>query len=303
MVDLLNKEDDTMVFEPTDVETAERNIRMNQSGFALEISEDTYRFLAGREDEKIPVVNQHVNQIFREQERLEEVEEAFPESEVEVQDYIGVNHTSLADLSASQNEYQLTVLVGMTLYFSVFTILFLQISLVEEKRLGTWDRLIFSPLSKTQTYLGHLFFYFTVGIIQMLLSFLVLVNLMGIDLGTNYLPMIVVALSFLFAIVALGILVAALTPTPQSLQVVIPIVATSMAMLGGAFWPLDIVSNRILLFLGELTPIKHGAEGMVDAVMRNMSISELIQPIGLLLLMGVLFMGIGINLMERVSNN
>lgn len=74
-----------------------------------------------------------------------------------------------------------------------------------------------------------------------------------------------------------------------------------MAMLGGAFWPIEIVSNRILLFLAELMPIKHAADGMIDAVVRNYSISELIQPIGILLLMGVLFMGIGINLMERVS--
>lgn len=301
-IERLNEEDESIVFNPTDVETAEKEIRLNDIGFAMEISKDTYRFLAGRENEQIPVVNQHVQQIFRKQERLEAVQEGFPEADVKMRDYIAVNHESMTDLSGAHNAYQLTILSGMTLYFLIYTILFLQINLVEEKRLGTWDRMIFSPLSKTQNYLGHLLFYFTVGAIQMLLSFLVLVNLMGIELGSNYGPMIAVAVSFLFAIVSLGILVAALTPTPQSLQVVIPIVATSMAMLGGSFWPLEIVSNRILLFLAELTPIKHGTEGIMGAATRNLSISELIQPIGILILMGVLFMGIGINLMERVSN-
>lgn len=302
-VGLLNTEEGSVVFEVTDYETAQEAIRMNNISFAMEITDETYRFLAGREDMEIPVVNQYVNRIYSERVRLEEVREAFPDTEVELNEYITVNHTSIADMSSIYNEHQLTTLVGMTLYFTVFTVMFLQLSLVEEKRLGTWNRLIFSPLSKTKIYLGHLLHYFTVGVLQIVLSFVVLVNLMGIDLGTNYLPMIAVALAFVFAIVALAILVAGISPTTQSLQVIIPIIATSMAMLGGAFWPIDIVSNRILLFLAELMPLKHAAEGMIDAVVRNYSLSELIQPIGILLLMGVLFMGIGINLMERASKN
>lgn len=94
--------------------------------------------------------------------------------------------------------------------------MFLQLSLVEERYLGAWNRLIFSPLSKTKIYLGHFLYYFTVGVLQITLSFVVLLNLMGIDLGTNYLPMIVVALAFV--IVALGILVAGISPTTQSLH-------------------------------------------------------------------------------------
>lgn len=301
-VDILNAdEDSSIIFEHTDYEAAERSIRMNNIPFAMEITDETYRFLAGREAMELPVVNQYVNQVYREQTRLREVQAEFPDAEIEVEEFITVKHTSIADMASVYNEFQLTTLVGMTLYSTVFTIMFFQIYLVEEKRLGTWNRLIFSPLSKTQIYLGHLLFYFTVGVLQIALSFAVLVNLLGIDIGTNYLPMITVALAFVFSIVSLGILVAALSPTVQSLQVIIPIIATSMAMLGGAFWPLEIVSNRILLFLSDLMPIKHGAEGMIDAAMRNYTFSDLAQPIGILLLMGILFMGIGINLMERVS--
>ncbi len=72
-----------------------------------------------------------------------------------------------------------------------------------------------------------------------------------------------------------------------------------MRCLGGAFWPLEIVSNDFILFLAELTPIKHGLTGMLGALQYNRNLGELIQPIGILLLMGILFIGIGINLMER----
>lgn len=296
----LNK-DDAIVFEPTDYETAKEDIRMNEIGFALELEENTYRILAGRQDEQLPAIEQQLNQILTEQFRLEEVRQEFPTSEIEVEDFITLSNTQFAETGSAQTQYQIQVLVGMTFYFSVYTILFLQITLVEEKRMGTWNRLIFSPISKIKLYLGHLSYYYLVGLAQILLSFYILTNLLGIDLGTNYLPMVAVTLAFLFAIVSLGILITALVPSPQSLQVVIPIIATAMAMLSGAFWPLDIVTNRFLLFIAELMPLKHGLHGLIDAILHEQSVGELVQPIGILLLMGVLFMGIGINLMERVS--
>lgn len=299
-VDRLNK-DDLIVFEATDYESVEEEIRMNEIGYAMEISEETYRFLIGREDERLTVIEQHVNQIVREYVRLREVREAFPDSKIEVQEFLTVEGTDQVEDAGAMDQFQLRVLIGMTFYFTVYTILYLQINLVEEKRKGTWNRLIFSPLSKTQIYLGHLSHYFLVGLGQILLAFFILTHLLDIDLGTNYLSMVAITLVFIFTIVSLGMLVSALVPSPQSLQVVIPIVATSMAMLGGAFWPLEIVSNRFLLFVAELIPIKHGLNGMVDAIYLDLPLSELLQPIGILLLMGILFMGIGINLMERIS--
>ena len=299
-IDRLNK-GDTIDFEPTDYETAKEDIRMNEMGFALELEEDTYRILAGRQDEQLPAIEQQLNQILTEQFRLEKVRQEFPNKEIEVKDFITLSESQLAETGSSQTQYHLQVLIGMTFYFTVYTILFLQISLVEEKKAGTWNRLVFSPISKTKLYLAHLSYYYLVGLAQILLSFYILTNLLGIDLGTNYLPMAAVTLAFLFAIVSLGILITASVPSPQSLQVVIPIIATSMAMLSGAFWPLEIVSNRFLLFTAELMPLKHGLHGLINAILHEPSVGELLQPIGILLLMGVLFMGIGINLMERVS--
>lgn len=297
-IDRLNS-DESIEFQRNDAETVEEDIRMNELGFALEIEDGSYSYLAGREDEQLPVVDQHVQRIFREYYRLEEVREAFPDSDIAVQDFLSVN-TSAAGESA-MIPYGITVLIGMTFYFAVYTIMFLQMNLLEEKRKGTWNRLIFSPVSKTQLYLGNLFHYFLVGLAQIILSFVVLTRMLGFDLGTNYLSMAAVTIAFTFSIVSLGILLIGLVPSPQSLGAVIPIVATGMAMIGGAFWPIEIVNNRILLILAELMPLRHGLSGMLDAILQDQTVIELIQPIGAMLLMGVLFMGIGINLMERVS--
>lgn len=299
----LNEDTEEFSFEESDVATVEEDLRMNQISFAMELQEGTYLFLAGRQSEQLPAVNQYVLQVFSKEERLNQVSEEFPDSDLEIENFISVSTTQLAEASEIISQYQIPVIIGMTLYFTIYSVMFLQTNLIEEKRSGTWNRLIFSPLSKAQLYLGHLSHYYLVGLGQIGLSFFILTNLLNVDLGTNYLPILLLLLAFLFAIVALGIFLAAAVPSPQSLQVVIPIVATAMAMIGGVFWPLDIVTNRFILFLSEFMPLKHALHGIVDAIQYNLSVMELLQPIGILLLMGVLFMGIGINLMERVSSN
>lgn len=299
-IDRLN-DDEAIEFELSDAETVEEDIRMNELGFALEIEDWGYSYLAGREDDQMGVVDQHVNRVFREYYRLEEVRAEFPDTEVEIQEFLSV-HTSAATATASQVN-GIFVLIGMTFYFSVYSILYLQMNLLDEKRKGTWNRLIFSPVSKTQLYLGNLFHYYLVGLAQILLSFVISTQVLGFDLGNNYFSIGAITLAFTFAIVSLGILLIGLVPSPQSLQAVIPIVATAMAMIGGAFWPLEIISNRALLFLAELMPIRHGLYGILDAILQERPVTELMQPIGALVLMGIVFMGIGINLMERVSEH
>lgn len=294
-------EDETFIFEASDYETVYERIRMNETAFALELNEDSYRFLVGREDMEMSPIVQHVDQIYTREKRLADIEQNDLSGPLELETFIELNTVASNETAETNQVFPIAVLVGMTFYFSIFTILLLMINLVEEKKMGTWNRLIFSPLSKTKIYMGQLLHYFLVGLVQIGLSFVILRYLVGISLGTNYLSMLAVTVSFLFAIVSLGLLIIGVVSSPQQLQVVIPIVTTSMAMIGGAFWPLEVVSNRILLFLAELMPIKHGLQGMMGAVVQDRGITELLEPISALLLMGVLFMGVGLNLMERVS--
>mgnify|MGYP000858720805 FL=1 len=301
-MDVLN-EDGTVEFHAIDPEIAVKKLRMNEESIALHVEENHYELLAGHETEQLPAVEQHVSQVFRKESRLKKIRNEFPKRNIKFKEFIKIRTTSSSESSGNMNHYQVFVLIGMTLYFTMYTVLHLQNNLIEEKISGTWNRLIFSPVTKTQVYLGHLAFYFLVGVIQIVLSFLILKNLLHIDLGTNYPAMTGVALSFLFSIVSLGILLIGIVPSPSILSVVVPIVSTGMAMLGGAFWEIDVVSNRFILFLSKLTPMRHGVDGMLEAVNNNTPITELIQPIGILMLMGVVFMGIGINLMERPAKN
>lgn len=297
-VDRLNEEE-TISFDLIEAERAEENVRMNQEAFAVELLEDNYQLLIGRESEELSVVNQHLAQVYQEHLRLGEIQESSGE-EVASQEFIELEVSSLAETEeetgASDSAY---IIFGMTFYFVMFSVMFLMVNLMEEKKLGTWNRMIFSPVSKVQIYLGHLFHYYLVGCLQVFLSFVILQNLLSVNFGNNYLEMIVISLTFLFAVVSLGILVISLAENAQSLQVVIPLISSAMAMLGGAFWPLEIVGNQFMLTIAEFIPLKHAIQGMLDTVFYDASLNELVYPLSCLALMGILFMGIGMNIMER----
>ncbi|GAA0355241.1 hypothetical protein GCM10008932_05320 [Alkalibacterium iburiense] len=299
-IDRLNEED-TYDFVETDYESVYEALRMNETPFALELNEDNYRFLIAREETEVSPIIQYVDRLFTNEQLLQEVRESEGNEVFDLEEFLTVNIDAQTETASSNQVNSIHILTGMSLYFTIYSVLFLMMNMIEEKNKGTWNRLIFSPISKTQIYLGQLLHYWLVGIGQIILTFTILQVFMGLNLGNNYIPMLVVASCFVLSIVSLGILIMGIIETPQQLNVIIPIVATGMAMIGGAFWPVEIVSNSVLRFLSRLMPIKYGMEGLRGAILQEYPLSELGEPIVILLLMSVFFMGIGLNLMERVS--
>lgn len=194
---------------------------------------------------------------------------------------------------------QLQGLFGMTLFFVIFTITFGLSTVVAEKRSGTWDRLILSPIKKWEVYIGYLSFCFTIGYAQIILMFLLFQHVFGFDLGERWGALLIIAAFYTFAIVALAMLLMGIVSKPEQLQAVIPVVAVSFAMLGGAQWPIEAVTNEIMLTLSKFIPVTYGMEALKGAALYNRSLFELSEPMVILLGFGILFMGMGINLMER----
>ncbi|MDD3706183.1 MAG: hypothetical protein PHC45_09010, partial [Clostridiaceae bacterium] len=69
-------------------------------------------------------------------------------------------------------------------------------------------------------------------------------------------------------------------------------------MLGGCMWPLEIVNNRALLFLAELTPQKWAMQGMESIVSKWMGFEAAVYPAIVLMVMGALFFAVGVKIMK-----
>ncbi|PYZ95001.1 multidrug ABC transporter permease [Salipaludibacillus keqinensis] len=285
----------------------QNELQEGRVNFALSIDDDNFQMIVATDDPRRVSLEGHVHQVFRNELRLREVEEAFDDEsfrneveEAKDSPVLTVNTEALAgNEEAFIYDNQLQTLFGMTLFFSIYTMMFSLLNVAEEKRWGTWDRLIISPLRKWQLYIGHLLYCFTIGYAQILVVFLLFKFGLGFDLGERFGTMLLVIGCYAFAIVALGMLLMGLVKSSQQLQAVIPIVATAIAMLGGAFWPVEIVTNDIVLFFSQGMPIFYALEALKGLAIYDRTFQEIAQPLSFLLLFGVVCMGIGVNLMER----
>lgn len=298
---------ENLTFEWVEEVEAREAVSAGEVSLALKLMNDDYRILIAVQDPSNVTVENYVHQVFVEELRLQEVRSQVDAGEfrTELDRFLAEPAMKVVteSLSGEENSFiydeQLHVLFGMTLFFAIYTIMFSLMNVAEEKRVGTWDRLIVSPLYKWQMYVGHLLFSFLIGFVQILVAFLFFRFLFDFDLGEQYGMLLLIIACYTFAIVSLAMLVMGLVRRSQQLQGVIPILAVAMAMLGGAYWPVEIVTNDILVALSKGMPIYYGLEALKGAAIYNQGWDELLQPISIMLLFGVVCMGVGINLMER----
>lgn len=305
-LELLN-ESDVFSFTLVEEEEARDAVSAGNASTALRLMEDDYRILAMADDPDQTILDQYVHQVFSEELRVREMEEAASDSGFRetVQESLAspVLELTAESIRGGDGSFadaeRLRVLFGMTLFFSIYTIMFGLTNIAEEKRAGTWDRLILSPLKKWQMYIGQLLYCFSLGYTQIFILFLFFQYVLNFDLGDNFAAIAIIIACYVFVIVALGVLIIGLIRTPAQLQVVIPLVATSIAMLGGAFWPLEVVTNDWLLALSNVIPMTYAMESLNSVVLYDRGLADVGTQLSILILSGVVCMGIGANLMER----
>jgi ABC-2 type transport system permease protein len=194
---------------------------------------------------------------------------------------------------------QLQSIFGFSLFFVIYTVSFNVIQILVEKRERIWDRMILSPLKKWGIYTSNLLYSFVVGYIQVALIFAIFHFGIGVDFHGKFAEVLLLLIPYVFALVALSIFLTGLVNNEQQFRAIISIVSVSMAMIGGAYWPLEIVSSKILLTLSKFVPVTYGMELLKGAAVYGNSIGDLLYPISILFFMGVVLMGLGINLVER----
>ncbi|PSL40269.1 ABC-2 type transport system permease protein [Planomicrobium soli] len=306
-VELLNAKEE-FSFQLVKEAEARKAVSSGDATLALYMMEADYRLVLAADDMSRFVLEAFLDRTYREELRLRQMESqtadaGFRERVATVmkEPALRVETSTLEGTDLFQYDNQLQLLFGMSLFFSVYTIMFSLTKIVEEKKYGTWNRLILSPLGKWEIYLGHLTYSFVIGFAQIVLVFLLFRYVFGFNLGDRFAAMLLITACYTFAIVALSMIIMGLVSRPQQLQAIVPILATGMAMIGGAFWPIEIVRNPFLLAVSKILPITYGLDALKGVAIYNRSWQELAEPISIMLLFGVVCMGIGINLMERRS--
>ena len=303
-VQLLNNHD-SFVFVVMDEEKAREQVKEGKSDVALHVMENDYRLVTASEMPIVHLIEQHVHQVFTEEAHLKAAvgENNTTDLRNEVEEYmesppIKVQTKSLNGEEMSNYDMGMQLLFAFTLFVAMFTIGFKVNGITADKVSGVWNRLILSPVSKTKMYVGHLLYSFCVGFIQICLVFLIFKYIIGYDLG-NLAMILTIAAVFALSMVSVAMLITGVVKTPEQFYMVYPSIIPMIPLVSGVYMQPGTITNPILQFIGDIFPLSHGVEAMIDVALFNASWNDILLPIAFMILIGVLAMGIGINMVER----
>ncbi|RHW38519.1 ABC transporter permease [Lysinibacillus yapensis] len=227
----------------------------------------------------------------------ERVEELF--SQASNNPIFHLRYSSFANEDQFIWDSKLHSLFGFSLFMVIYTVANCVHYLIMERRNHIWDRLTISSLGKTKIYFSNILYSFLLGYLQILLVLFIFHYLVGVDFHGGFYKALLLVVPYLLCIVSLAIFIASVVTTPGRFNAIITVIAVPFAMLGGAYWPLEIVTSEAILALSYISPITYGLELLNGATIYQNTFQDLILPLAVLLFMAVVLMGIGINVMEK----
>lgn len=293
-------------FEVGDEAKAVASLESNGSGLVLRLGADSWQVLAVPNDQSAPELANFVASVYRERLTLQAAASGGSVSALQQKvdsaletPALTVRTTTVSAQATFAFDSRVQGALGMGLFFATFTILFGVNNMLEERRIGLWDRVIVSPVPKAGMYGGHMAFVFLSGVLQLVVVFALFRFVFGVSTGPNVAAALLVLAVYSLAITALGMLLAALVGNAAQMAVVIPIVAVSQAMLGGAFWPIEIVTNPALLFLSKVLPLRHAMDALKGLAYQGWGFAQVMGNMGYLAAFTVVCLVVGLWLIDR----
>ncbi|MFO7541095.1 MAG: ABC transporter permease [Chloroflexota bacterium] len=182
---------------------------------------------------------------------------------------------------------------GMMVMFAMFLMMGGAVVLIQERERGTLRRLMVMPIDKTTIILGKMGGILATGLVQMAILIICGALLFGVAWGQSPLALALMVVAFGLAITSLGMMLAALARTAAQANALATVIVLSLASLGGAWWPLEVVPP-FLQTVGRLTPVAWAMSGFHDIITRGLGLTAVLPEVGVLLGFTVLFLTVGI---------
>jgi ABC-2 type transport system permease protein len=204
-------------------------------------------------------------------------------------------------VSASRIRGQGTLASGFQQYSMGFTLMFMLFmgigtagGFLEDREEGTLARLLMTPTSKPLLISGKVVGVYATVLFEALVMVGFGAFVFGVPWGDDPLGVILLLASFGLAATGLGVMVSTLVRTRGQMSAVMAAGATALSMLGGCYWPLDIVSPTMRV-VADFTPTGWAMQGLTDVVVRAQGTSVALLPTLVMTGMAALFLAVGIS--------
>jgi ABC-2 type transport system permease protein len=181
---------------------------------------------------------------------------------------------------------------SMAILFMTFAMAAGGTGILNESRRWTLQRIITTPTPRWLFMIGKLLGTYSIGLVQMILLILsttVIARLMGRDnavWGHQYVGLALMTLAVVFAGTSLGLLIAALSKTPEQSSTYSSVVLFLLGMLGGSFIPIENLPGAIA-WLPQLTLNYWGIDGFFRLATEEAPLGDILTNLLALVIFGV----------------
>lgn len=172
------------------------------------------------------------------------------------------------------------ILMGFIVFFFVFLIS--GMSLLKEQTSGTLDRLLATPVKRSDIVFGYLLSYGLLAVVQTLVIIFATIWLLNVKVvgSIGY----VIIINVLMALVALsfGILLSTLAKSEFQMVQFIPLVVIPQLFFSGLI-PLDSMASWVRI-IGTVLPLSYSGDALTKVVMRGQGLSAINRDIWVLLI-------------------
>lgn len=196
---------------------------------------------------------------------------------------------ALRDVSA----FQLTV-PGNAVLFGFYLALTVGLSFTEERKWGTWRRVLAAPVPRATIVLAKLVPYFLMGLVQFGFLFGLGVVVFGMRVGGSPLALAALTVGVVACAVSLGLVIAAIGGSEKRMGSIGSVCLLVMGLVGGAMVPRAAMPPA-MQSVGLAVPHAWALDGYLTVLVREgAGVADILPQLGALLGFAALFAGFGV---------
>lgn len=172
------------------------------------------------------------------------------------------------------------ILIGFVVFFFVFLIS--GMALLKERTSGTLDRLLATPVKRSEIVYGYMLSYGLIAILQTAVVVLAAIWLLDVEVVGNLFNVIIVNVVLALVALAFGILLSTLAKSEFQMMQFIPLVIMPQLFFSGII-PLSSMGDWAQT-VGKFLPLTYSGDAMSQIILYGRGLGDVLPNIGVLLL-------------------
>ena len=223
------------------------------------------------------------------------VKQALPQLKLEAKAPEIKESYQYGDKNTSFFTSMIPVLIGFVVFFFVFLIS--GMALLKERTSGTLERLLATPVKRSEIVYGYMLSYGLIAILQTAVVVLAAISLLNVEVVGNLFNDIIVNVVLALVALAFGILLSTLAKSEFQMMQFIPLVIMPQLFFSGII-PLSSMGDWAQT-VGKFLPLTYSGDAMSQIILYGRSIGDVLPNIGVLLIFLVILTILNIEGLRR----